>query len=127
MASSMMNVIQQVGGSIGIAVLGLVLHRRTTHHLSIAGANMSADSAAYHDAFSRLFAYAHGMGLSHAASAKVAATMIGTQIAKVASVHAYQDAFLMGSGIVVLSMVGLYYLPTKPVLGHGGLESAVAE
>lgn len=126
MASSMMNLLQQVGGSAGIAVLGLVLHRRTTHHLSIAGANMSLNSA-YADSFARLSAHAHDLGLTKELSARVANSMIGTQIAKVAAVHAFQDSFLIGSYIVIASMASLYFMPTKPVHTHGGLEAAVAE
>jgi EmrB/QacA subfamily drug resistance transporter len=127
MASSMMNLIQQVGGSVGIAVLGLVLHRRTAYHLGVAGANMSVDSSAYAESLARVAARAHELGLSHVDSFKTAGAMIGGQITRIASVHAFQDSFLVGAYIVIVSMLGLYFMPTKPVHGHGGLAAAVAE
>jgi DHA2 family multidrug resistance protein len=126
MASSMMNLIQQVGGSLGIAILGLVLHRRTVHHLSHSGANLNLGGA-YHDALTHLAERAHELGLSKAMSYSVANSAIGGEIVKIASVHAFQDAFLVGAFIVIVSMAGVYFLPTKPVHGHGGLESMVGD
>jgi DHA2 family multidrug resistance protein len=127
MASSMMNLIQQVGGSMGIAALGLVLHRRTTFHLAIAGANLNDQSSAYHRALAGLIQFARNLGLSHADSGLAAHTLLATQVAKVAQVHAFQDTFLVGAVLVVISMIGLFYLPTRPIHGRPGAEPIAME
>lgn len=114
MASSMLNIVQQVGGSIGIAVLSLVLHRRTAYHIGLVGASASTTSASYHEAFSRIAGRAHELGLNHADSARIAGRTIGAHLAKAASVLAFQDAFVVGAIITFLTLLGVMMLPSKP-------------
>jgi DHA2 family multidrug resistance protein len=122
MASSMLNIIQQVGGSVGIAVLGLVLHRRTAYHLSVLGTGASTASPAYHDTAKGFFAHAHELGFSHADSVRFAVKMIGQYIANTASVLAFQDSFLAGALITFAALVGVFLLPAKPLTHVSGSE-----
>jgi DHA2 family multidrug resistance protein len=115
MASSMLNIIQQVGGSIGIAVLSLVLHRRTSYHLDVVGSSVNTQSAHFRDALTQLMGRAHEVGYSHASSAMVAQRTLATHIGKQAGVFAFQDAFLVGSGITFIALLCVFMLPAKPL------------
>ena len=117
MASSMLNIIQQVGGSIGIAVLSLVLHRRSVYHLSVLGAGVSIRSPAYREAAGRVFERAHELGYSHLDSLKVAGATIGGFIAKSASIMGFQDSFLVGAAMTFAVLFGVFLLPNKPLTG----------
>lgn len=127
MASSMMNLIQQVGGSIGIAVLSLVLSHRTAYHMSLAGTAVSNKSDAYRKAFSQLAARAHEMGLNHSQAGHVASSMIGKYVGLSAGVEAFQDAFLVGALVVFISTVAVFLLPSKPLHHSADLAELVAE
>ncbi len=116
MASSMINIIQQVGGSVGIALLSLVLHRRLTYHLNIIGTNVSSSSPAFQTAMSNIFTRAHELGYSHLDSMRVAAMSIGGHIVKSSGVLAFQDAFLVGAMLTALAILFVFFLPSKPVV-----------
>lgn len=115
MASSMLNIIQQVGGSIGIAALSLSLHRRSVYHLSVVGASVSNQSPAYKEALHNLAARAHDLGYTHQESGRLAAVTLGRHMAKSASVFAFQDAFLATAVVVLFSTVLVFLLPSTPV------------
>jgi DHA2 family multidrug resistance protein len=121
MASSMLNIVQQVGGSIGIAVLSLTLHRRAAYHLGILSASTSGSSPAYRETLTGLMARAHDLGHTHGESLRIAAQTIGGQIAKAASVLAFQDSFVVGGIITILTLLGVFLLPNKP-LAHKSTE-----
>lgn len=116
MSSSMLNIIQQVGGSVGIAVLGLVLHRRATYHVALVGASASTTSPSHREAFTNVAHRAHDIGLTHLDSARVAAGTIGGHLVQAASVRGFQDAFILGAGIVAASLVAVFLLPNKPTV-----------
>lgn len=116
MASSMLNVIQQVGGSVGIALLSLVLQRRIVYHISVVGTNVSSASPAYRETARKIITRAHEIGYNHANSFRVARTLIGQHIAKAASVLAFQDSFLVGAAMTVVAMLGAFWLPNKPAV-----------
>jgi DHA2 family multidrug resistance protein len=121
MASSMLNIIQQIGGSIGIAVLSLVLHRRSVYHTSMLGSAVSTNSPSFQNAIRQVFSRAHELGHSHAASWRVAMTTVDSDIAKAAAVRGFQDAFLVGSILTFVVLAGVFLLPNRP-LHHASTE-----
>ncbi len=121
MASSMLNIIQQVGGSAGIAVLGLVLHRRMAYHLNNLSSDASTSSSQYQDLFSNWVHRAQDIGYTHAESLRIASAQIGDFLAKIAGVQAFQDAFIFGAVVVFVSTLLVFFLPAKP-FGHKKAE-----
>lgn len=117
MASSMLNIIQQVGGSIGIAALSLVLHRRTAYHLNIVGSDVSNQSSAYQEVAKQMFYRAREVGYSHTDSLKVASTSIGQYLAKASTIQAFQDSFFVGALITFFALLLVLKLPNRPHLG----------
>jgi DHA2 family multidrug resistance protein len=114
MGSSMLNICQQVGGSIGIAVLGLMLQRRSAYHLSLAGSAVDANSPAFRDALGNFYRVAHDAGLSHAESVKAASSIVGRHVADFATVQGFQDAFLIGAMITFATLFLVFLLPNHP-------------
>ncbi|MGZ3805873.1 MAG: DHA2 family efflux MFS transporter permease subunit [Pseudobdellovibrionaceae bacterium] len=121
MASSMLNIIQQVGGSVGIAVLSLVLHNRIVYHLNILGSSVSAASPAYRETARQIAMSSHELGYTHAEGGRIAARLIGSQVASSASVLAFQDSFLIGSLLTFATLLLVLFLPSRP-LAHKGTE-----
>lgn len=115
MASSMLNIVQQVGGSIGIAVLSLVLHRRTAYHTDLVGSSASSGSPAYREAAAHIVTRAKEIGYPHAESLQVAAKTLGGAIKKFSSVLAFQDSFLVGALITLMTLFLVFLLPNKPM------------
>lgn len=116
MASSMLNIIQQVGGSIGIAILSVVLQHRTTYHLNVIGSGVSASSTAFREAAGRVMSHAHELGYTHLQSLQVATSTVARHIAKSASVLAFQDSFLVGAIITFMTLILVFLLPSKPTV-----------
>lgn len=116
MASSMLNIIQQVGGSIGIAILSLILHRRSVYHLNHVASNISTSSSSFTEVSSNIFQRAHEIGHTYAESAKIAGNVVSQQIVKATGVLAFQDAFLVGAIITYISLFLVFLLPNRPVI-----------
>jgi len=114
MASSMMNIIQQVGGSLGIAVLATVLSNRVHHHLSAVGAAMNSSSPVFQEAVRNVMERAHSLGYSHPSSALIARSLVAKVGAQRASEHAFQDSFLVGAAIVAITILPAFFLPGNP-------------
>jgi DHA2 family multidrug resistance protein len=115
MASSILNIIQQVGGSVGIAALGMILHHRTVYHLNAVGSALSTDTAAFREAVGGVMTRAHELGYSHADAASIAGKTVMGAIAKSASVLAFQDAFIAAGMITLVTLFLVFLLPSKPV------------
>lgn len=116
MASSMLNIIQQVGGSIGIAFLSLILHRKSTYHLNHLASEMSNTAPTLQNTVRGIFTRAHELGYTYSDSIRVASATLGKFIAKSASVMAFQDAFLVGSFITFMSLFLVFLLPNKSIV-----------
>jgi len=111
MASSMLNLIQQIGGSIGIAMLATVFSHRMTFHVAMLGGSIDSRSPAFRHAFHALSAHAHTIGYSHAQSAQIAGMGVGKMVARKAMVAAFGDSFLFGTGLVLLGVIAALLLP----------------
>jgi EmrB/QacA subfamily drug resistance transporter len=118
MASSMTNIIQQVGGSVGIALLTTVLSHRTHFHMADAAAGMSANSPAVLQTLSGLTFKAQSLGLPMGAARRVAFGALGKYLATRSMVAGFQDAFLFASVLVAVSVGAVFLLPTQ-LVGHG--------
>jgi MFS transporter, DHA2 family, multidrug resistance protein len=115
MASAMMNLIQQVAGSVGIGVLGAVLSHREVFHQGLAASTWSVLTPPSQAALSSMAGRLHDLGLSHADSLRGAGAVVAGQIFKMTSVAAFEDAFLAGGVIVVIAMFPALLLPSQNI------------
>lgn len=126
MASSMLNLMQQVGGSVGIAMLATVLSHRLKFHLSVFGSLVDPQNPVVRASFEQATALAHSLGYNHAQSFQVARLIVSKTVITTASVAAFEDAFLFGSVIVLTGILVAILLPGQSVR-TGGPEMTALE
>jgi DHA2 family multidrug resistance protein len=130
MASSMINIIMQVSGSIGIASLATVLSNRIHFHLNVVGAAANMGTPAFMETFRRVFQHAHALGYPYAQSRQIAGILIFKKIAQSAIVMSFQDAFIVGAIIVLTSLVPAFFLPRRNAIHRpedGAVKGSVGE
>ncbi len=113
MASSTLNIVQQVGGSIGIALLTAILDSRQTVHLDALGSAMTITAPSTAGALQQFAQMAHRLGFGHVDAGSIAQMLLGNAIVQRASVLAFQDAFLICGFIVSVSIATAWLLPKR--------------
>jgi EmrB/QacA subfamily drug resistance transporter len=115
MASSMMNIIQQIGGSLGIAILSMVLSHRMHYHLGIVGENLQNQNSGFARQMVILRDHVHSFGYTWGQSHAVANGLLIKDLNLKSMVLSFQDAFLVGAGIVGFCMLVSFFLPKGAV------------
>lgn len=123
MASSMLSIFQQVGGSIGIMILSTVLSNRTHYHLEVIGGSLQRGNAEVTQAISSLAQHIHTLGYTYVQSAQIAQTIVVKKISQAAVVMSFQDAFIVGGCIVLASITLAFLLPAKVVRHKADLQA----
>jgi DHA2 family multidrug resistance protein len=118
MASSMMSIIQQVGGAVGIAILSTALDNRTKFHMSTVGPMLDRNSPTFINALHQLMARAHDIGLSKFNAATAAQGTLAKYIAMAQMGFAFQDAFVFSMILIVFAIIPVFLLPNKSVTHH---------
>lgn len=113
-ASGLFNVIRQVGGSFGVAVIGTVLTERTLFHTALNGQAMQPYSPVYqHITYAlRNFASNALSGPLSIGSARAKALILSNAV-KQAIVQATDDTFLFAFGIMILCVIPIMFLRTR--------------
>ena len=110
-ASGLFNVIRQVGGSFGVALLGAMLSRRMIFHLAAFGQAADQYSAPFKDAVARTQMFAqHAMGGNAALSASRARALVFGNLSDQAFVAAVADDFLIAAAITALCLIPILFL-----------------
>ncbi len=118
MASSMLSIIQQVGGAVGIAILSTVIDNRTKFHMSTVGPTLNPGSPTFVRVVHELSSRAHEIGLSRV-DAVAAAKMALLRFVSIAErSFAFQDAFLFAMAMIILSFIPTFLLPNRPITEH---------
>jgi MFS transporter, DHA2 family, multidrug resistance protein len=113
MASSMLNLVQQVAGSVGIAVLASVLGTRTVYHRALVGESLQGSSAAWSATASAVGAHLRGLGYGPADARLATGAMMARHAVETASVAAFDDAFFVGGLIVLCGIVPALFLASR--------------
>ncbi|HOT44195.1 MAG TPA: DHA2 family efflux MFS transporter permease subunit [Spirochaetota bacterium] len=113
MASSMLNIIMQVAGSIGIALLATVLSNRIHFHLGAVGAAARVNTPAFMEASRQVFYRAHDLGYPYALSKQVAGVIVFKKLSQAAIIMSFQDAFIVGAIIVSIALIPAFFLPRR--------------
>ncbi|MBE7204415.1 MAG: DHA2 family efflux MFS transporter permease subunit, partial [Parafilimonas terrae] len=122
-ASSLSNMMRNLGGSIGIALLSTMIDRREHMHFSVLAEAITRNALRTQAYLSGVAGMLHGR-IPDAAAAKGAALgMLAQQVRREATVMAYADGFwLVGAGLVLsLAVIGLLRRPPRmagPVEAH---------
>jgi DHA2 family multidrug resistance protein len=110
-ASGLFNVIRQVGGSFGVALLGAMLTRRMIFHLAAYGQTVDQYSAPFKAAVANTQNFAqHVTGGNAALAASRARTLVFGSISDQAFVAAIADDFLIAAAITALCLIPVLFL-----------------
>jgi DHA2 family multidrug resistance protein len=120
-ASSLSNMMRNLGGSLGIALLSTVVERREQFHFSVIAESMTQNAIRTQERVHGLMA---GMrGVADPAVAKVQAlTSIALQVRREAYVSAYADAFWIVAVGLIVSLAAIFLL-RKPQKSAGPVEA----
>jgi DHA2 family multidrug resistance protein len=110
-ASGLFNVLRQVGGSFGVAIMGTLLTNRTTFHLANYGAAVDQSSPVVQNVLHDLkyFAMQSGGGDASLTSMRAQALLI-YHVSQQAFVSAIDDDFFLSSLITIICIVPVIFL-----------------
>ena len=110
-ASGLFNVLRQLGGSFGVALMGALLTRRMIYHTALYGQMVDQNSAVYQRVISQLTHFSQdAIGGSTAVAAMRAKALVASHVFQQAFIQAINDDFLVAAGITVLSVIPIFFL-----------------
>ncbi len=125
-ASGLFNVLRQIGGSFGVAIMGTLLTMRTSFHTSIYGESVAAASPEAKTVLLGLTRFAqNAMGGNVATSTMRAGALLDYHLQLQAFVSAVDDDFLVAAIITLFCVVPiLFYRKRK---GQAGVKIAAMD
>ena len=112
-ASGLFNVLRQLGGSFGVALMGALLTRRIIYHTAMYGQMVDPHSPAFKQVTTNLAHFSqHAIGGTVGLSAMRANALVATNIVQQAFVRAINDDFLVAGGITALTLIPVFLLRT---------------
>lgn len=110
-ASGLFNVIRQVGGSFGVALLGAMLTRRMIFHMSAFGQTVDQYSVPFRSAIARTQMFAqHAAGGGAAVASSRARALVVEHLSNQAFVAAIADDFLIAAAISAVCLLPILFL-----------------
>jgi len=110
-ASGIFNVIRQIGGSFGVAILGALLTRRIIFHTAMYAQSVDAYSPAYRNAMLGIAQFSqHMVGGPAAAATMRAQALIGMHIGREAFVQSVNDDFFLAAVITLVGAIPILFL-----------------
>lgn len=113
-ASGLVNVIRQVGGSFGVAILSTVLTTRTTYHAQLFGEGLQANSPVFKSVTAHIgeFLVRNAGSVSELAS-KQGQYLLMSNLSKQAFIQAVCDDFKLAALITLVSAIPVFFLKLK--------------
>jgi DHA2 family multidrug resistance protein len=112
-ASALFNMMRNMGGSVGVALISTFLTRREQFHSSRLGESVVQSSLAVQDRINTLTAYFNSRGADMVTAHDQAVQMIDSIVRKQSFLMAFNDAFLIVGITLLLSVVAVAVL-AKP-------------
>jgi DHA2 family multidrug resistance protein len=110
-ASGLFNVIRQIGGSFGVAILGTFLIRREIFHSTIYGQSIDQYSPAYkHIFYGVQYFTQHALGGTTAQASSRADALISMHIQQQVFVQSINDSFFFAAIIIIIAIIPLFFL-----------------
>lgn len=110
-SSGLFNVIRQLGGSFGVAIMGALLTRRTLYHAAIYAQMTDVNSPGTQAIASHLRGFSQTvLGNSSTVAAMQAKAVLASHVMKQAFVRAVSDDFLVAAAITIVGVVPILFL-----------------
>lgn len=112
-ASGLFNVIRQLGGSFGVAMMGTLLTRRMIYHSTEYGLAIDQHSAVFQQISRRLTAFAlHASGGTPGLAAMKSKALLVSHVMQQSFVRAIGDDFIIAAAITILGLIPVFILRT---------------
>jgi MFS family permease len=116
-ASAMTNVLRQVFGAFGTAIVVTILQLRQTFHGAIISQTVTPENLPLQQLMSTAQQWGAAQGLSDAQSQAMALMLAAKQVALSASVMAFDDVFRFTAAITLLAIIPALFLKTPKSTG----------
>jgi DHA2 family multidrug resistance protein len=119
-ASGIFNMLRNLGGAFGTALLGTLVTKREQFHSNIIGSSVSLSSEAVRDRIELMTKYFSSRGLSDPAAAHGQAIVaLGQSIRRQALIMGYSDAFAVLGGMLILAALFILFTRKGQASGAG--------
>jgi len=115
--SSMMNFVRNIGGSIGIALVGTAVTRTTQVRQNFMAAHLTGGSTAYQQALQGLEATLRSRGMSAVEASRAAYLQIAMMMEQQASAVAFKDV-VATLAVIVACLIPIAFFMKKPPAGQ---------
>jgi DHA2 family multidrug resistance protein len=126
-ASGLNNIIRQIGGSFGVAILATVLSSRINFHSQMYGQSINLSSASYgHLTQNTAYQLMQNVGVSFEKARMLSNAVVLKQLRTEAFIKSVNDDFLIASLVTLLSIIVVLFLrskrrvPMQPMVGSMG-------
>jgi DHA2 family multidrug resistance protein len=118
-ASGLSNMMRNLGGAIGTAILGTILTKREQFHSNIIGQSITLTRDAVRDRIEQMTSYfmAHGVS-DHAAATAKAIVALGAAVKRQALIMGFSDAFAVIGVLLAIAAISLLFA-SKPRVSAG--------
>jgi len=119
-ASGLFNVLRQIGGSFGVAIMGTLLTMRMSYHTSIYGESVAGTSPELKNVMLGLTRFAqNAVGGTSAASSSRAGALLDYHLQLQAFVAAVDDVFLVAAFITLLCILPIIFYRKRKATAVG--------
>jgi len=113
-ASGLINVLRQIGGSFGVALLSTLLTTRVIYHSQVYGESLEQNSPVFKGVMANIGNFlVHSAGSTVSSAAQQAKILILSHINRQAFVQAISDDFLIAAVITLISAIPVFFLKVK--------------
>jgi len=113
-ASGLINVLRQIGGSFGVALLSTLLTSRVIYHSQMYGEGLDPNSPAFKGVMSNMAHFlVHNAGSTAATAVQQGRYLLLSNLNRQAFVQAISDDFLIAAIITLISAIPIFFLRVK--------------
>jgi len=113
-ASGINNVVRQLGGSFGVAILATFLTTRVNYHSQLYGGALDANTPVYQSTIKKTSeSIVHSTGNSLAVAKKQSNYMIVSNVSKQAFIEGINDDFLIASFVTLIGGIPVLFLRVR--------------
>jgi MFS transporter, DHA2 family, multidrug resistance protein len=113
-ASGLSNVVRQLGGSFGVAILATLLTTRVVYHSQIYSQSIDTNSQAYKNIVVNASNFMqHQLGLTQSKALRLSHSAIISQVNKEAYIQAIDDDFMIAGIVTILCIIPVFWLHDK--------------
>jgi hypothetical protein len=126
-ASSLNNVLRQVFGAFGTAVVVTILQVRQTFHTAIVSQTVTPDNIPLQQAMAQVQQWATTTGASAIEAQSLGLMMIYRQVAQIAAVMAFDDVFRVTAAFTLLALIPAAFMNVKKPSGGARPRGMIAD